>query len=280
MSVQGVSTVLLCAVTSRTPAALAGTGVYLLGRSSDPLEAARLVAQHRPQVALVDLDGPGIDVDAVGVITGAAPDSVVLAVAGRNDTAPSVEALAAVRAGATGYIVRPGSAAELVLAVRRTAAGEAVFSPGLADVVLQAHGDAGTTATQLTERESDVLRLVVDGLTARQIATRLVLSPRTVENHVQRVLRKLDLPNRAAMVRYAIENGLAGPRTGASAQGGEAREDLLQHGVGVGVQGHRHLRARRAAGDRGAAGRAEVAGHPDGVRGGPQRAGPDRCRPQ
>ena len=209
MSDPGVAGGLVGSATSRTPAALAGTGVYLLARASDPLDAARSVAQHRPQVALVDLDGPGIGVDAVGVITGAAPDAVVLAVAGRTDTAPSVEALAAVRAGATGYIVRPGSAAELVRAVRRTAAGEAVFSPGLADVVLQAHGDAGTTATQLTERESDVLRLVVDGLTARQIATRLVLSPRTVENHVQRVLRKLDLPNRAAMVRYAIENGLA-----------------------------------------------------------------------
>ncbi|MCY7372711.1 MAG: LuxR C-terminal-related transcriptional regulator [Spirochaetaceae bacterium] len=60
-----------------------------------------------------------------------------------------------------------------------------------------------------TEREADVLRLVVDGLTGRQIAARLVLSPRTVENHVQHVLRKLGLPNRAALVRYAIENGLA-----------------------------------------------------------------------
>jgi DNA-binding NarL/FixJ family response regulator len=61
---------------------------------------------------------------------------------------------------------------------------------------------------RLTPREADVLRLVVEGLTARQTATRLVLSPRTVENHVQRVLRRLGLPNRAALVRYAVENGL------------------------------------------------------------------------
>ena len=61
---------------------------------------------------------------------------------------------------------------------------------------------------RLTAREADVLRLVVEGLTARQIATRLVLSPRTVENHIQRVLRRLGVPNRAALVRYAVENGL------------------------------------------------------------------------
>jgi DNA-binding NarL/FixJ family response regulator len=79
-------------------------------------------------------------------------------------------------------------------------------------VVLSESGrpaDPQLAARQLTEREADVLRLVVEGLTARQIATRLGLSPRTVENHVQHVLRKLHLHSRAALVRYAIESGLA-----------------------------------------------------------------------
>jgi DNA-binding NarL/FixJ family response regulator len=129
----------------------------------------------------------------------------VLAVSGHAE--PSVEALAAVRAGAAGYVVRPRSAVDFVRAVRRTAAGEAVFSPGLADGVLAAHGP-GAAHVSLTERETGVLRLVVEGLTARQIATRLVLSPRTVENHVQHILRKAGLSNRAALVRYAIEEGL------------------------------------------------------------------------
>ena len=94
----------------------------------------------------------------------------------------------------------------------RTARGEAVFSPGLAELVLARVGrpvDRQQAARRLTERETDVLRLVVDGFTARQIATRLGLSPRTVENHVQNVLRKLRLHSRAALVRYAIETGLA-----------------------------------------------------------------------
>jgi DNA-binding NarL/FixJ family response regulator len=84
-----------------------------------------------------------------------------------------------------------------------------VFSPGLAEVLLEEYGRPLDPArSRLTEREADVLRLVVEGLTARQIATRLVLSPRTVEHHIQRVLRRLGVPNRAALVRRAVENGL------------------------------------------------------------------------
>lgn len=111
--------------------------------------------------------------------------------------------LDAVRAGAAGCVVGRVT----VDAVLRTAAGEAVFSPGLAEVVFDAVGRGGG-APALTERELDVLELVVQGLTGRQIATQLVLSPRTVENHVQRLLRKLGQPNRAALVRHAIEHGL------------------------------------------------------------------------
>ena len=102
-------------------------------------------------------------------------------------------------------------AGELAAGVRATARGTAVFSPGLAEAVLVESGrpvDPQLAVRQLTEREADVVGLVVEGLTARQIATRLGLSPRTVENHVQRVLRKLQLHSRAALVRYAIERGL------------------------------------------------------------------------
>ena len=139
----------------------------------------------------------------------AAPQVPVLTVGPAADHAC---ALAAVRAGATSLLVAPSDATVLADAVRRTAAGEVVFSPGLADVVLEGFGgpaDPSPGSRQLTDREADVLRLVVEGLTARQIATRLVLSPRTVENHVQHMLRKLGLSGRAALVRYAIENGLA-----------------------------------------------------------------------
>jgi DNA-binding NarL/FixJ family response regulator len=121
-----------------------------------------------------------------------------------------------VRAGAAGYLVKSAQVAELVDAVERTAAGQAVFGPELAGLVLgefrrreRAARDAPDTGgPALTPRETEVLRLVAKGLTARRIAERLGLSPRTVENHVQNVLGKLQLTNRVELARYAIEQGL------------------------------------------------------------------------
>jgi DNA-binding NarL/FixJ family response regulator len=194
-----VSVVLVCAPGSRTAEALAVREVDLLAVGSGPDEAAHL----DPKVTVVEL-GAATGVDVIASVVRARPWAAVLAVAARSDPA---EALAAVRAGAAGYVARPDSAAALVDAVVRTAAGEAVFSEGLADVVLAAQG--APTSVALTDRETDVLRLVVEGLTARQIAARLVLSPRTVENHVRHVQGKLGLRGRAALVRYAIEQGLA-----------------------------------------------------------------------
>lgn len=171
--------------------------------ADDALAAA---GAPRADVLLVDMDGPDdrAAVDAVEVLSGSGP---VLALSASGG---ATAVLAAVRAGACGYVLRSESVTAIVAAVRRTAAGEAVFTPGLAAAVLEEHtGGGGDGPARLTEREADVLRMVVAGYTARQIAGRLVLSPRTVENHVQNMLRKLNVPNRAALVRHAIENGLA-----------------------------------------------------------------------
>jgi DNA-binding NarL/FixJ family response regulator len=169
-------------------AALARGGVDVAG-STDPSGAVPLA------------------VDTVAALAATVPQVPVLTLYGEPDHAV---ALAAVRAGATSHLAGPVPPTELAGAVRRTAAGEVVFSPGLADVLLEEFGrPAAERERHLTERESDVVRLVVEGLTARQIANRLVLSPRTVENHVQNVLRKLRLHSRASLVRYAIERGLA-----------------------------------------------------------------------
>jgi DNA-binding NarL/FixJ family response regulator len=187
-------------------AVLARGGVDVAG-STDPSGALPLVEQRRPQVVVVELDGDAAVLGTVAELAAAVPQVPLLTLSADTDHAV---ALAAVRAGATSHLAGPLAPTELAGAVRRTAAGEVVFSPGLADVLLEEFGrPAAERERQLTERESDVVRLVVEGLTARQIATRLVLSPRTVENHVQNVLRKLHLHSRAALVRYAIEQGIA-----------------------------------------------------------------------
>jgi DNA-binding NarL/FixJ family response regulator len=121
------------------------------------------------------------------------------------------DVLEAVKAGARGYIVKSAARTELLDALTRTAAGEAVFSPGLAALVLGEYQRIAVderTAPGLTERETEILRLVAKGLTAKQIANRLVLSTRTVSNHVQNTLRKLQLHNRVELTRWAIERGL------------------------------------------------------------------------
>jgi DNA-binding NarL/FixJ family response regulator len=124
------------------------------------------------------------------------------------------DVLDALTAGATGYLVKSASIAELLDAVRRVAVGDAVFTPGLAGLVLGEYRRLASTGPgeqqpQLTERETEVLRLVAKGLTYPQIAERLVLSVRTVQNHVQNTLTKLQLHNKAQLVRYALEQGLS-----------------------------------------------------------------------
>ncbi|MBT0567494.1 response regulator transcription factor [Williamsia sp. CHRR-6] len=166
-----------------------------------------------PDVVLMDMQLPdGTGVDATAAVAQASPSSRVLVL---SASAERDDVLAAVKAGASGYLVKSASREELVAAVRATADGQAVFTPGLAGLVL---GEFRRIATDgggddpelpaLTTRETEVLRLVAKGLSARQIGTRLTLSHRTVENHVQSTLRKLQLANRVELTRYAIEHGL------------------------------------------------------------------------
>ena len=185
---------------------LAAAGLQVGGVAGDGEKAVRVCVATSPDVLVCDLQMPGLT--GVEVTRAVAGRTRVLVLSASGEQADVLEA---VKAGATGYLVKSASAAELVDAVRRTAAGQAVFTSGLAGLVLGEYrrtaADAG--APKLTARETEVLRLVAKGLTAKQVAERLVLSHRTVENHVQNTLSKLQLHNRAQLVRYAVEQGLA-----------------------------------------------------------------------
>ena len=173
----------------------------------------RVLAAARPDVVLMDLQLPGMSgVEATAAVVAADTSVRVLMLSSSGEDA---DVLAAAKAGARGYLVKSASSAELIDAVRRTAAGEAVFSPGLAALVLGEYrrlaGAPGErdNAPALTERETEVLRLVAKGLTAKQVADQLVVSYRTVQNHVQNTLRKLQLHNKVELARWAIEQGIA-----------------------------------------------------------------------
>ncbi|MCE0764017.1 response regulator transcription factor [Pseudonocardia kujensis] len=188
-------------------------GLEVVATAPDAGAAVRIAPAVRPQVVLMDLNlGETSGVDAIAGIVGKLPDTRVLVLSASGEHADVLEAL---KAGATGYLVKSASAEELVDAVHRTARGVPVFTPGLAGLVLGeyrrlAQRPAGEPAVPaLTERETEVLRQVAKGLTAKQIGERLVVSHRTVESHVQNTLRKLQLHNRSQLVRYALEQGLA-----------------------------------------------------------------------
>ena len=185
---------------------LAAAGLVVVGVAGDGEKAVRVCRATTPDVLVCDLQMPGLT--GVEVTRAVAGTTRVLVLSASGEQADVLEA---VKAGATGYLVKSASAAELVDAVRRTAAGDAVFTPGLAGLVLGEYRRtaADDAAPKLTPRETEVLRLVAKGLTAKQAAERLVLSHRTVENHVQNTLSKLALHNRAQLVRYAVEQGLA-----------------------------------------------------------------------
>jgi DNA-binding NarL/FixJ family response regulator len=188
-------------------------GLDVVATAGDGAAAVRIAPAVRPDVVVMDLQMPHLDgVGATAAILEVLPGTRVLVL---SASAEQGDVLGAVRAGAAGYLVKSAQASELVDAVERTAAGEAVFGPELAGLVLgefRRREREGRTSEsggpELTARETEVLRLVAKGMTARRIADRLGLSHRTVENHVQNVLRKLQLSNRVELTRYAIERGL------------------------------------------------------------------------
>jgi len=186
---------------------LAARGFVVVGTAADGDKAVRVCLATRPEVLVCDLSMPGLNGAQVTQQVAGTVHVLILSASGASE-----DVLEAVKAGASGYLLKSASSDELADAVTRTAAGETVFSPGLAGLVLGEYRrlDGTQEGPRLTDRETEVLRLVAKGLTSRQVAERLVLSVRTVENHVNNTLSKLQLHSRSQLVRYAIEQGLDG----------------------------------------------------------------------
>jgi DNA-binding NarL/FixJ family response regulator len=190
---------------------LGSAGFEVAASVGDGEQAVRVAGAVRPDVVVLDLQMPGISgVDAIHGLLTAHPAARILVLSASGE---QQDVLEAIKAGAVGYLLKSAGRDEFLDAVRRTAAGEAVFTAGLAGLVLGeyrrlAAGPSAGGAPQLTVRETEILRMVATGQSYRQIAQRLVLSHRTVQNHVQNTLNKLHLHNRVELMRYAIDHGL------------------------------------------------------------------------
>jgi RNA polymerase sigma factor (sigma-70 family) len=192
-----------------------GDDVEVVGEAEDVQPAISQIAQCLPEVVLLDVHLPGGGGQTVvSEITRSHPDVRFLALSASD--APE-DVIAVIRAGARGYVTKTISGAELVDAIRRIGAGDAVFSPRLAGFVLDAFAmqpdhelrpSFDPELDQLTPRERDVLRLIARGYTYKEIARELFISAKTVESHVSSVLRKLQLSTRHQLTRWAAERRL------------------------------------------------------------------------
>lgn len=186
-----------------------GCTVVAIAHTGD--EAITRGRESKPDVIVMDLNIPDPDgATCTQILIDDIPDVkvLVMSASGERD-----DVLRAVKAGAMGYVLKSATKSELLDAVHKTAAGQAVFTPTLAGLVLgeyrrMANEETADDTPRLTPRETEVLRFVAKGLSYREIGDELYLSHRTVQNHVQNVLRKLQLHNRVELTRYAIEQGL------------------------------------------------------------------------
>jgi RNA polymerase sigma factor (sigma-70 family) len=192
-----------------------GRQVEVVGEADDVQPAIDLIGSVQPDVVLLDVHLPGGGGQAVVEAIKAVHPSVRFLALSASDAPEDV--IAVIRAGARGYVTKTISTAELADAIRRVAAGDAVFSHRLAGFVLDAFSAAPAEVKpsfdpeldQLTSREREVLRLIAQGYTYKEIARELYISVKTVESHVSSVLRKLQLSSRHQLTRWAAERRLA-----------------------------------------------------------------------
>lgn len=189
---------------------LEGSGIAtVVAEASDGGEAIEVARQSMPELILMDLRLPTVSgVDAIREIVSESPIVKVLVL---SASAEESDVLEAVKMGAAGYLLKDATRDQIVDAVRRVHRGEPVFTPSLAALVLSEFRRVASSASgepALTDRENEVLRLVAKGYTYREIAEKLFISVKTVQNHVQNILRKLQLRKRYELMRYAIQRGL------------------------------------------------------------------------
>ena len=179
--------------------------LQVVGEAVDGAEAVNLARELKPDLVLMDLLMPVMDgIAATGIIRRELPDTEVLALTSVLEDASVV---GAIRAGAIGYLLKDTSSDDLCNAIKAAAAGQVQIEPR-AMARLMREVRAPDNPEPLTERETDVLRLLAQGQSNKEIAHNLSVSEKTVKSHVSSILRKLDVPSRTQAALYAVRQGL------------------------------------------------------------------------
>jgi DNA-binding NarL/FixJ family response regulator len=188
-------------------------GLTILGEASTGTEAIDLVRELAPDVVVMDLNMPGMTgVEATRQISGFAPLTRVIVL---TISAEDEDVMDAIVAGACGYLLKDSSIQDLIRGIEAAAAGESLISPHIATKVLRQvratsadSAGAETIRSELSDREIQVLKLIANGKDNAQIARDLVISPKTVKNHISNILMKLQIDNRIQAAVYAVRSGI------------------------------------------------------------------------
>jgi DNA-binding NarL/FixJ family response regulator len=188
-------------------------GIEVIAEASDGREALELVGKHQPDVVLMDIAMAGLNgLEATRLIRKEHPDVHVIVL---SMHASERHVLQALRAGAQGYILKESAPRELELAIESVARGKLFLSPAISrqviEVFLGQMGEVTDPLDQLTPRQREILQLIAEGHSSKQIAHRLDASVKTIESHRASLMERLDIHDIAGLVRYAIRQGLVSP---------------------------------------------------------------------
>jgi len=185
-------------------------GFAVVGEADDGQAAVRLARERCPDVAVLDFSMPLLNgLDAALEILRACPRARVILLTMHTD---DHYVLSALQAGVKGYVVKTQASADLVTAIREVLRGMMYLSPGISQAVVQAYlSKSEIPRDPLTSREREVLQLVAEGKSTKEVAGLLGISFKTAESHRTRILKKLDLHETAGLVRYAVRRGLIQP---------------------------------------------------------------------
>jgi DNA-binding NarL/FixJ family response regulator len=182
-------------------------GFTVVGEASDGREAVRLAQELCPDIALLDLTMPQLNgIDAGQAILQVSPKTNIILLTIHAEDHHVLEAL---RAGIKGYVLKTKAAEELVLAIQEVSRGKLYLTPGVSEVVVQAYlAKSELPPEPLSHREREVLQLIAEGKTTKEVAVALGISAKTAESHRTRIMGKLNIHETASLVRYAIRRGL------------------------------------------------------------------------